>query len=127
MEIKKDTCNDRGNLKKLLKAEFFFYRAFVTSSCNVFKSSRQFPSSARVCKCCDSSTEQSSTEIHVFFPTIIIICHPLLRLAITGVCVGHVGAGQFNIYFGPGSGEIKCPGHLRGGRCPRVSNDWCIA
>ena len=30
--------------------------------------------------------------------------------------MGHVGAGQLNIYFGHGSGEVKCPGHPRGGR-----------
>ena len=45
----------------------------------------------------------------MFFPTIIIICHPLLRLEITSVRVGHVGAGQLSIYFGPGLRRIQMP------------------
>ena len=80
--------------EKNSKRLYFFHLAFCG---NVFKSSCHFPSSASVCKCCDSST-----EIHAFFPTIIIICYPLLRLAITSACVGHVGAWKLNVYFGPG-------------------------
>ena len=99
------TESTQKNTKRLY---FFFISHFVTSSCNVFKSSRHFPSSARVCKCCDSST-----EIHVFFPTIILLfVIPCYAWPITGVCVW--------VMWARGAQHLLWPG-VRRSQMPRSS------
>ena len=123
VEIKKDTCNDWVNLKKTPKGWIFLFRILwlqvVTSSNQVviFLLQRGFASVARAAP----NSTRSFQLYHHYLSSLVTLGD---NRCVCGSCWS--GAAQ-HLLWPRVTENSNAPVIPKRKRCPRVSNDWCIA